>query len=100
MDATEGARISLPSPEPTPQSKRGPRHAVPKKAEVRAGLRESAGARSTSLAEASVQGPRSSRLSANGKKRREEAKPLIGIILGVRGRRYNFKRLFFGVMSL
>jgi hypothetical protein len=95
MDATEGARISLPSPDPIPQSKRGPRDVAPKKAEARAGLREGAGARSTSLAEASVRGPLSSRLGANGKKRREEAKPLIGIILGVRGRRNNFKKIVF-----
>ena len=100
MDATEGARISLPSPDPIPQSKRGPKARHTQEAEARARLRESAGARSTSLAAASVQGPLSSRLSANGKKRREEAKSLIAIILGVRGRCNNFKRLFFGVVRL
>ena len=98
MDATEGARISLPSPGPTPQSKRGPEARRTKKAEARAGLPEGAGASPNSPSGGVRAG--SSRFIANGKKCREEAKPLIGIILGVRGCRNNFKRLFFGVVSL
>ena len=58
MDATEGARISLPAPDPTPQPKPEARRSQEAEA---APWRESAGAPSTSLAEASVRVVKSSR---------------------------------------
>ena len=98
MDATEGAQISLPSPDPTPQARFEPRRT--QEAGARARLRESAGAPSTSLAEASVQGSSVESIWPNWEKPSRRGKPLIGMILGVRGRCNNFKRLFFAPVRL
>ena len=81
MDATEGARISLPSPDPTPQSQRGSEARRSQEAEARPRLRESAGAHSTSLAEASMQcGHVESVLAQSKKSRPEEGKSLMEMV--------------------